>query len=423
MSEILLLDVRTLAFVSAVGGFLMAAAMYGIYVAGMRERCLIDWAWAGAATGGGFLIGHILQTIAVPIPAWMVAAVANALIALGHGMLLVGVQRYLGKRCWTGLVLAVAAAMLVSGFIFPELRETLRLRIVFHSGWYALVDTYAGILLLRSARPQMQRFHWFVAAVLLPYAAFLWVRLGYAVASAALTTSFTQDPFQAANFLLAMIFGFAIAIALALMMFREKQLELLRLAERDPLTGMLNRLSMDKAVARSIEIAERDRSPLSVMILDIDHFKEINDEYGHQVGDHALQAVARRIREETREHDKAFRYGGEEFMLLLPATDAEMLEAIAERLRKAVARSALQVDGENIPISASIGGTEFHFERESWETCLKRADDAMYRAKCAGRNRVTLAIGPRRDDAESTIGLSLTPSRDAVGEYAGFKEI
>ena len=102
MSEILQLDVRTLAFVSSMGGFLMAAAMYGIHVAGMRERCLIDWAWSGVATGGGFLIGHLLQTITIPVPIWSVAAVANALIALGHGMLLIGVQRYLGRRCWTG---------------------------------------------------------------------------------------------------------------------------------------------------------------------------------------------------------------------------------------------------------------------------------------------------------------------------------
>ena len=392
MNEILLLDVRTLAFVSSVGGFLMAAAMYGIYLAGMRERCLVDWTWSGLATGTGFLIGHLLQTITVPIPLWTVSAVANALIALGHGMLLIGVQRYLGQRCWTGLVLAVVAAMVVSSFVFPELRESLRLRVMFHSVWYALIDTYAGILLVRAARPRMQRFRGMVAAVLLAYAVFLWARIGYAVVSTALQTSFGQDPFQAANFLFAMIFGFTIAIALALMMFREKQLELLCLAETDPLTGMLNRLSMDKAVARTIEIARRARLPLGVMIIDIDHFKEINDEYGHQVGDRALREVAQKIRDEIRDQDLAFRYGGEEFMLLLPGTGDEALEAVAERLRKAVARSKLQVDGNNISISASIGATEFNFEGESWQACLKRADDAMYRAKHAGRDRISLAV-------------------------------
>ena len=392
MSEILLLDVRTLAFVSSMGGFLMGAAMYGIHVAGMRERCLIDWAWSGVATGGGFLIGHLLQTITIPVPIWSVAAVANALIALGHGMLLIGVQRYLGRRCWTGPVLAIVAGMLISSFVFPELRESLRLRVLFHSGWYALFDSYAGILLLRAGRPQMQPFRWAVAAVLLAYAAFVWTRIGYAVVSTALTTSFIQDPFQAATFLFAMIFGFAIAIALALMMFREKQLELLRLAETDPLTGTLNRQFMDKAVASGIKTARREKMPLSVVILDIDHFKAINDKYGHQVGDHVLREVARKIRDEIRGHDKAFRYGGEEFMLLLPGTGAEELGAVAERLRNTVARSALQVDGVDIPISASIGGTEFDLEQESWEACLKRADDAMYRAKAEGRNRISLAV-------------------------------
>lgn len=394
MSEILLLDVRTLAFVSSLGGFLMAAAMYGLYVAGTRERCLIDWAWSGLATGTGFLIGHLLQTITVPVPLWTVAAFSNALIALGHGMLLIGVQRYLGHRCWTVPVLAVVAAMLVSSFVFPELRESLRLRVLFHSVWYALIDTYAGVLLVRAARPQIQRFRQGVAAVLLAYAAFLWARIVYAAFTTALTTSFIQDFFQAGTFLFAMMFGFTIAIALALMMFREKQLELVHLAETDELTGMLNRVSMDNAVTRSIKIARREKLPLGVMILDIDHFKNINDEFGHQVGDHALREVARRIRDEVRGHDEAFRYGGEEFMLLLPGTGAEKLEAVAERLRKAIARSALEVDGENIPISASIGGTEFYFERESWGACLKRADDAMYQAKSEGRNRISVAAGP-----------------------------
>jgi diguanylate cyclase (GGDEF)-like protein len=79
-------------------------------------------------------------------------------------------------------------------------------------------------------------------------------------------------------------------------------------------------------------------------------------------------------------------------MLLLPGTGDEALEAVAERLRKAVARSKLQVDGNNISISASIGATEFNFEGESWQACLKRADDAMYRAKHAGRDRISLAV-------------------------------
>lgn len=394
MSDILLLDVRTLAFVSSVGGFLMAAAMYGIYLAGMRERCLLDWTWSGLATGGGFLIGHLLQTIPIPIPVWTIAALANALIALGHGMLLVGIQRYLGMRCWTGVVLAVTAAMLISSFAFPELRDSLRLRVIFHSGWYALVDTYAAILLMRTAQSQIMRFRWIVAVVLIAYAAFLWIRIGYAVVSPALTTSFTQDPFQAATFLLAMVFGFAIAIALALMMFREKQLELLHLARTDPLTGVLNRLSMDDAVARSVGAARRDESALGVVILDIDHFKEINDQYGHQAGDRVLKEVAGRIREVIRDNDQAFRYGGEEFMILLPGMGTKTLENVADRLLKTIARGAVDVDGQSISIGASIGGTEFYFADESWEDCLKRADDAMYRAKREGRNRIVLAAEP-----------------------------
>lgn len=388
MSELLLLDVRTLAFATSVSGFLMAATMLGIYLAGMPSRALVDWSIAGLATGLGYLLGHILQTVAVPMPNWIAGTLANALIGLGHGMVLVGVQRYLGQRCWTGLVVIVVVVMFASAFVVAELRESLRWRIVLHSGVYVVFSAYAGWLLWRAERPGMGRFHRAAALVLLAFATFLGVRLGYALFSPALTTSFVQDPFQMAAFLTAMIFGFCLTMALAVMMFREKQVELLGLATKDPLTGLNNRLSLDDMAARHLALARQRNEPLSIMLLDIDHFKPVNDKYGHQVGDKVLCEVARKIDRVIRGSDTAFRFGGEEFLVLLPGANAVQAAQVAERLRAAIGNEPVVVDGSRLSLTASFGVVECRVDEESWDGSLRRADEALYQAKRAGRNRV-----------------------------------
>lgn len=388
MIELLMLDVRTLAFVSSVGGFLMAATMLGIYLAGMRSRALVDWSLAGLAFGLGYLAGHILQTVVMPVPPWVGGAVANALIGLGHGLLLVGVQRYLGQRCWTWIVMIIVVAMFLSVFVWPEMRDSLRLRVIAHSGFYVVIDAYAGWLLWRSHRPGMRGFHRAAAIVLFAFAGFLALRLGYALVSPALTTSFVQDPFQLGAFLASMIFGFFITMALAVMMFREKQVELLDLAEKDPLTGMNNRLSLDVIAHRHLQRSEQQNTPLSVMLLDIDNFKRINDEHGHQVGDQVLGEVAQRINQVVRDSDTAFRFGGEEFLVLLPNANVRQATRVAERLRRVIAQSELDADGQAVRLTASFGVVEYRSGLDTWDQCVKRADDALYEAKHRGRDRV-----------------------------------
>lgn len=388
MTELLMLDVRTMAFASAVSGFLMAATMLGIYLAGMRSRAVLDWAMAGLAYGIGYLIGHILQSVPVPVPGWVVGTVANAAIGLGHGMILVGVQRYLGLQCWTRPMLIVVALILASSLIFPEARETLRARIVIHSGFYIVVDAFAGWLLWKAYRPGMVPFHRAAALVLLSFAAFLMLRFGYAVFSPALTTSFVQDPFQMGAFLAAMIFGFCLTMALAVMMFREKQVELISLATKDPLTGMNNRLGLDRAAARHMAAASESGTPLSLMLLDIDHFKQINDEHGHHAGDVVLNAMARRIEEALRDSDNAFRIGGEEFLVLLPGAGLEQAGCVAERLRWKIASVPISVEQQELWLTASFGVIEWRIGQESWQQCMQRVDRALYRAKDAGRDRV-----------------------------------
>lgn len=388
MIELLMLDVRTLAFASSVSGFLMAVTMAGIYAAGMRSRALIDWALAGLGYGIGYLLGHILQTLEVPIPTWVAASLANSLIGFGHGMVLVGVQRYLGHRSWMPLVLLIVAVMFLSVFFLPDLRDSLRWRVVLQSGFYVALGLYAGSLLWRARRPGMRRFHRAAAAVILVYAVLLGMRFAYALVSPGLTTSFVQDPFQIGLFVVSMIYGYALTMALVLVLFREKQVELSDLAERDPLTGLFNRLSLESIAQREMERALDQGTPLSLLLIDLDHFKAINDRFGHQAGDRVLCRAAALIEQVIRDSDFAFRYGGEEFMVLLPGADSAQAERVAERLRVEMDCSDVRLGGAPVKLRASFGVLQCEPGCMSWDQCIGLVDAALYEAKRGGRNRV-----------------------------------
>jgi two-component system cell cycle response regulator len=129
------------------------------------------------------------------------------------------------------------------------------------------------------------------------------------------------------------------------------------------------------------------------MVLDIDHFKRVNDTLGHDVGDVVLKEVARRLRLSVRGVDLACRYGGEEFVFVMPDTDATFAEIVAERLRAAIAREPIDVpNGEPLPVTTSIGvaSLDLSSDAETPQTLIKAADEALYRAKDDGRNRVAM---------------------------------
>lgn len=169
-----------------------------------------------------------------------------------------------------------------------------------------------------------------------------------------------------------------------------RQLE--RQAQTDPLTGLQNRRQFHQAAASFTCRWERFGEPFAVMLLDLDHFKSINDRHGHDLGDQVLQAVAATFKLVCREGDLAARFGGEEFVVV--ARIAEQYEAglVAERLRAAI--EGVTVDGLDMKLSVSIGVAVPRRRDESLNDMIKRADTAMYKAKAAGRNRVALDEGP-----------------------------
>lgn len=183
------------------------------------------------------------------------------------------------------------------------------------------------------------------------------------------------------------------------------QRELMGQALTDPLTGAYNRRQMDVSLAEAIERKRRTGAPVSILMIDIDHFKKVNDDFGHPVGDQVLRGLVSLIKNRTRKLDRLFRMGGEEFVLLLPDTPAAAAMKQAETLRKLVSEAKL------IPqrtVTISIGVAEYWPEQDQ-EAWLKAADDALYNAKDQGRDRVVCGSA----DSESVPGAA-----DAERRYA-----
>ncbi|MEI7895220.1 MAG: GGDEF domain-containing protein, partial [Myxococcales bacterium] len=155
----------------------------------------------------------------------------------------------------------------------------------------------------------------------------------------------------------------------------------------DPLTSLANRRAMRELLAAEVSRARRHGSPLVVVSLDLDHFKAINDTYGHDAGDAVLVQVAAVMERNLRREDSCGRWGGEEFLMVLPECGLEASTNVAEKLRGRIEQATVILGGRTLRVTASIGVATFSVD-DSVEDLLRRADDAMYAAKRGGRNRV-----------------------------------
>jgi two-component system, cell cycle response regulator len=164
----------------------------------------------------------------------------------------------------------------------------------------------------------------------------------------------------------------------------------IEMAITDALTGLSNRRYMESHLGTLIEQAAARGKPLAALVLDIDYFKAINDTHGHDAGDDVLRDFAMRIKRSIRGIDLACRYGGEEFVIIMPETDMTVAAMVAERLRRRIAADpfAIAQGTKHIPVTISIGIAGLRGKDDNAAKLLKRADEALYRAKRDGRNRV-----------------------------------
>lgn len=166
--------------------------------------------------------------------------------------------------------------------------------------------------------------------------------------------------------------------------------ELQRLSRTDRLTQLWNRGYWEERLQQHFSLFRRNRHPVSLIMFDIDHFKKVNDTYGHQTGDEVIRVTADKVRQSLRETDIAGRYGGEEFGVILPDTDARGAMIYAERLREAIEASTVAAEQHHLKYTISLGVCEVNIAIRDYKNWLEASDQALYQSKRGGRNRVTM---------------------------------
>ena len=191
--------------------------------------------------------------------------------------------------------------------------------------------------------------------------------------------------------------GVGAGVARVLLEKNEKLQELVNSAESDPLSGLANRRSFIRALEKELQRvrrASKEAGTLGLVFIDIDHFKKINDTYGHAAGDEVICQLSRFLEQSCRPYDTVARWGGEEFVLLTPQTTADQAQRFGDRIRKGVEELKLRYDYQFIHYTISLGIATYESNEESLDEFLQRADEMLYRSKESGRNRVSFSAGP-----------------------------
>jgi diguanylate cyclase (GGDEF)-like protein len=387
------LDNLTLLFSLALTSGLMALSLAVTSRQGQRDGLRL-WAAALACESLTWVLGSMREVI----PEFLSLLLANLFLTTAQAIKLGAVYEYraLPWPRWQSLLPILAMLLLLA--VLPV--EDFRGRLIYGSLIYAAQFAMLARA-LRFEKAARSGAWWLIYGATLAVLPILALRFAFALHSTGdLAPQFSSSP----NTMQVMVFVGLIALNLLgalgfILLGKERaEREIRKLAMIDGLTGILNRRAFMDRAEQELAGALRKRQPLSLLMFDIDHFKRINDEYGHAAGDMVLVEISRLLAQRLRKQDSFGRYGGEEFCILLPATEAAGAHALAEKLRQAVAAKQLAVGEASVSVTISIGigvcQTSCADCHVDFNRILKDADRALYQSKAEGRNRVvSLPLG------------------------------
>jgi diguanylate cyclase (GGDEF)-like protein len=385
------LDLRTAMVSSALLTLLVDGLLVLVYRSLPADyRPSLRWWLAGAVLmPAGFL--QLVHSDANGVAAGIVAA--HLLLATGLGCTAVAMRQFHGApQRRASLAGAVALALLLSVY-FTWVLPSAHWRTVTLSALYAMLMGSSARAVFRRDGP-LGAIPAATGALFVVGAALMVVRgVTELVGGQPMMQIFVPAPVH----LLALgglgVLPMLSTVGFLLMCTERSQAELERAAHMDYLTGICNRRAIEDLARRAIAAARRHGIPMAITIVDVDHFKRINDEFGHECGDLALVEAVRRLRESLRAEDLVGRLGGEEFVAVMPNTDGIAAVAAAERVRAAFADAPMHIGGHEIAVTITAGVAVLAAEDQQFSHLLRRADRAMYAGKNSGRNQVMLDGG------------------------------
>ncbi len=379
------MDTLSLATTNAIAAFIMMLVMFLLLKVSKDDKYLVDWTFAGSF----FFLYAILASLSahITLHPLIFPAVINSLFMAGHAAVLSGISRLLfGRSCWK-LILVVAIVSYIAQQ-FPFLRDSVNNRLMFFYLFICAIYV-AGISVLWKSRylesgRALKPLMWVMTA----YATQLILRAPIIIFEDSLTI-FGSEFIQTSGTLAVLGLFFTLTLCFTFIFFWKKELHLRNIAMTDHLTGWLNRTALSTLAKNITAACNRDNSKVGFLVLDIDYFKQINDNFGHSFGDSVIKEVCRRAKSQIRTCDFAFRLGGEEFLILVKNANEHTLQTLSERILYAINSSKIMTGNNSIRVSASIGFALSDETEERWESTLDKADKALYHSKETGRNKAT----------------------------------
>lgn len=381
------LHLPTLMVLSIVVNTLIGALLWAVYHLRERQACFRTWACACLA----FVLG---ATLAGGRAYWdlPVITVFMAHLALGASplLVLVGIHSLVGLPALGGRffsrLLGTATLVYTLGLLVSSQAGTDAPRWL--TALYSVLLFSLAIYRLARLRRKPRLPFRILQALFATHGALMMAQVLVIPASAAGIAGFDLEGLLTLILANHLLLATATMMALPLLAFTEAEFVLRALADRDELTQLFNRRAFFREGVAVFERARRAHHSLTVLMIDLDHFKQINDRWGHRVGDDALRFIAGVMEDELRDGDILGRIGGEEFAAVLNTGNREEVDAITHRLLQQIARQGKFLDGRPLNLSASIGGVAMTSGTPDFDDLVQRADAALYNAKNKGRNRV-----------------------------------
>ena len=379
------LDPRTMLIMIAalslmLSGLLALAGLHAGNVRGGRQ-----WALANLciSIGLGF---SVLQLTPANAGGWVMGG--SILFAAGSGLQFVGIQAFMEKACDWRIPVIVVSAVFAQAAWFTLIRPDVIARSVANDLIFAAINAASASMLLIRVRPPLRTACWLTGLSFAALSLTFFLRaLVLAFSPSPHYTLYAHLSVNSAALFMGSVIQLCLSFGFVLMLNYRLADELQHLAARDFLTGAFNRRSFESEAERLLKACSRRGGKLTVMMIDVDRFKEVNDRYGHAAGDEVLRRLTVVAQGELRSGDYFARYGGEEFCVLLDSMTKEQAWMLAERLREIYAAMPVRFGEDAIYSTISIGMAD-SIPGTTLASLQARADEALYRAKQKGRNRV-----------------------------------
>ena len=353
-----------------------------------KSEHIFHWMCSGLC----FLVSNIAAIISIELDVANILhpGLANVFYMLGHAFITTGVAQYVYGKYPKYLAPAIAAFTLLLHFN-ESFIQSVDVRFISLTPIVVMLCGASMTMLWQHRHEQRLKL---LLPLLLTQAVFVIQMVGRTFAQVSSDFDlhfFANDWLQTAGSLAVITYICTLSATLIRIIDGEKQRLLVRQTNTDYLTGWLNRTAMEKSMSRRFEQFIHTGHAFGVIVFDIDHFKQVNDTWGHHVGDIALQKLCDVAKDIVRGNDNCFRVGGEEFAIIVDRCSDRQLAQISERLRRTVAKFNIQCEAIEFSATISIGTAMSNKGDASWKALFNRADDALYQSKSSGRNSVTSA--------------------------------